>query len=265
MKNVNEIYLQNCIDGMAEIEAGSARLLIADPPYNIGGAGGIKGFEEKNYERVDEAWDTFSDDDFEKFNEAWLEQMGRVLMPEGLAFLFGTPHNLPSMRRILDKMGWKIRNEITWFKPNAFPSPYAWQGYFSFSNEYILFVSRKDAPKPYWDKEAHKKYRNGDFYRDTWVLPFLGGKERESHPTQKPEGLIKPMILFATQEGDLVVDPFSGSGTVAVSCAKLHRRFIAFELEEKYWSISRKRLADEGHAITGDGKFSAADTQGKLF
>jgi len=262
----NDIYLMDCIDGMKKLDAGCANLVISDPPYNVSGAKGIAGFKLKQYERVEETWDTFDDDDFLAFNEKWLSEMDRVLHEKGLAFIFCSFHNIFILQKILvNKMKYQLRNMIIWHKPNAFPSPYAWHGYFSFSNEYILFVAKPGCVKPHFNHSILKILNGGAFYRDCWIHNFVSGNKRENHPTQKPLEIIKAMIAIASYESDLIIDPFSGSGTVAVACAQYKRRFISFELEEKYWKISRKRLAAEGVSLTSGNDYPLGPTQSQLF
>ena len=251
----NLIYKGDCRQIMQKsITEESVDLIFADPPYNLSGnalkwqSKGMGG----DWFMVNENWDKMTDSEYLKFTREWLKKCKRVLKPHGSIYISCTYHNIGELITSLKILGFSPRNIITWHKNNAMPS--MTKRCFTHSCEYILFFS-KGKNWIYNYKELKKinpdKAKDGSEkqMRDLWVMPVCQGKERirgekgkAAHPTQKPEKLLERIILASSNKGDIVLDPFLGSGTTAVVAQRLNRKWIGIESEEKYIKLAEKRI-----------------------
>ena len=243
----NYIYCGDCISILnSKINPASVNLVFADPPYNLSG-NGLKWEGNKtggDWYMVNEAWDKMSDKDYLMFTRQWLSGCHRVLTNNGSIYISCTYHNIAEVMLILKQLGFKINNVITWQKTNAMPN--MTKRVFTHSTEFVIWavkgkkwVFNYEAIKdinPERQKDGNKKQM-----RDVWPLPLVQGKERirytnkrAIHPTQKPEEMLKRIIIASSLEGDLVLDPFMGSGTTAFVAKSLKRKWIGIEKEKKY-------------------------------
>jgi len=183
-----------------------------------------------------------------EFNMSWLSRCQRLLKPNGTIWVSGTHHVIHSVGYAMQQLGMKILNDITWEKPN--PPPNLSCRYFTHSTETIIWAARNEKAKHCFNYDAMRKINDGKQMKSVWTLPSPNGNEKVfgKHPTQKPIALLERIILASTNEGDLVMDPFSGSSTTGVAAIRLKRRFVGIELESEYLSLSVKRLEQEINA-----------------
>ncbi len=260
IRETNIIYNGNCIDIMKEhIEPGTIDLIYADPPFNLSG----KGLNLKNnktggpFYEMNKDWDVWTYDDYVNFTYEWIKESYRVLKSNGSLYISCTMHNIGEIILASKKIGFKINNILTWYKPNSMPN--ITKRTFTHSTEYVCWFVKG----PNWKfnynqiknlnehttKEGNKKQMK-DFI-DFIKLPILQGNERiknadgrAAHPTQKPEKLLEIIITASSDEGDIVLDPFIGSGTTAVVAKKLGRRWIGIEINKDYIDMAMKRIGD---------------------
>lgn len=252
---LNTIYKGDCRTILnKEIPKESVDLIFADPPYNLSG-NGLKWMGNKtggDWFMVNEKWDQMSEAEYLKFTKEWLEGCKKVLKPTGSIYISCTYHNIGELVMALKAIGFTPRNIITWHKNNAMPS--MTRRTFTHSCEYVLFFSKgkkwifnySDIKKINPDKAKDGSEKQ---MRDLWIMPVVQGKERvrdktgrAAHPTQKPENLLERVILASSNKGDVILDPFLGSGTTAFVAQKLGRKWIGVETDDNYIKIAKARL-----------------------
>ena len=255
---INHIYLGNCIEIMEkEIENKSINLIYADPPYNLSGKS-LTLINNKTggpFYKMNEDWDTWDYDDYLNFTEEWITKSWEVLKDIGSLYISCTYHNIAEIVFIAKKLGFKLNNIITWYKTNAMPN--ITKRTFTHSTEYVCWFVKGKKWKFNYEKVKEfnpHKTKNGkpkqlrDFI-DFIELPIVQGKERlrgkdgrAIHPTQKPEKLIKLILISSTDEKDLVLDPFFGTGTTGVVASQLKRNWIGIEKNKKYLRLADERI-----------------------
>lgn len=251
----------NCLSGMQKMADLSVDLVFADPPYNLSHSKleNRKSNTGGAFYKVSERWDRFNDLDYREFSDSWIGESERILKLGGAIFVCASQHNLGVVLASLEKKSLIVKNIIVWEKPNAMPN--LTRRTFTHSVEFVLWAVKGKGWK--FDYEELRKLnpeRQKDgkpkMLRDVWRFPVVQGAERLQgsdgralHPTQKPEALVTRCVIAATSQGDLVVDPFSGSGTTGVVCLENKRRFVGFELEEKYVKASRSRISSRLKSI----------------
>ena len=232
-------------------------MIFADPPYHLSN-GGFSVHAGKRVSVDKGAWDKSRgvDRDFD-FHQAWIGACRRVLKPAGTIWVSGTYHSIYATGFALQLAGYKILNDIAWFKPNA--SPNLSCRYFTASHETVIWARKDPAAKHVFNYEA---MRDGDWHetdrlknpgtqmRSVWAIgrPAADEKKSGKHPTQKPEALLKRIILASTQPGDLVLDPFTGSSTTGIVAARLGRRFVGIDKEKSFLKLSVKRFEETNGA-----------------
>ncbi len=257
---INYIYHGDCIEVIRnEFSAESIDLIYADPPYNLSG----KELNLKNnktggaFYKMNKEWDTWNYKDYIKFTENWLKESYRILKKNGSLYVSCTQHNIGELLFIAKKLGFKTNNILTWHKTNSMPN--ITKRMFTHSTEYICWFVKGNnwkfnyneikALNPHKTKEGELKQMRDliDFIE----LPILQGKERiknregrAAHPTQKPEKLLEIIITASSDEGDIVLDPFMGSGTTGVVAKKLKRKWIGIERDEDYIRLAKERISD---------------------
>jgi site-specific DNA-methyltransferase (adenine-specific) len=202
---------------------------------------------------MQEDWDMFSKDDFFKFNQEWLGECSRVLKHGGSLWISGSFHNIYQMGFIIQQFHpeIKINNSIVWFKPNAQPNITC--RFFTESTEHLIWASKNGNGKKWkfnynWSKQIEDSINpKGKQTRNVWSIPLTPKKEKwaGAHPTQKPFELLKRIILSSTDKGDLILDPFAGSGTTNAVAKYYGRNSIGIEINKKYFNIMKKRLKEE--------------------
>ncbi|MGD9498767.1 MAG: site-specific DNA-methyltransferase [Armatimonadota bacterium] len=240
----------DCTEVLAGFAPESFDICFADPPYNLQLQNELYRPDRSKVDPVDEAWDQFETmEAYDRFTEAWMGQVRRVLKPNGTLWVIGTYHNIFRVGKVLMDLGFWILNDIIWVKLNPMPN---FRGVrFTNATETLIWAVRDRERKDYtFNYEHMKRYNEGKQMRSDWYLPLCNGAERirlaggvKAHPTQKPEALLRMVIEASTNPGDLVLDPFVGVGTTAAVCKKLGRRCIGIELDEGYVAIARERVA----------------------
>jgi len=251
----NHIYHGDCIDILGnEINNNSIDLIFADPPYNLSG-NGLKWQGNKtggDWYMVNEAWDKMSPPEYLQFTRKWIGACHRALKDGGSIYISCTYHNISEVMIVLKQLGLKINNIITWQKSNAMPN--MTRRVFTHSAEYIVWAVK--GKKWIYNYEELKKInpdrqQDGNLkqMRDVWAMPLVQGKERlkgmdgrSLHPTQKPEEMLRRIIIASSNKGDVVLDPFLGSGTTAFVAQKLGRKWIGIEKQGTYVSIAKSRI-----------------------
>jgi modification methylase len=225
-------------------------LVFADPPYNLQLGGGLTRPDQSKVDGVDDAWDKFdSFAAYDEFTRAWLAECRRVLKPTGTLWVIGSYHNIFRVGATLQDLGYWILNDIVWRKTNPMPNFRGTR--FANAHETLIWASRSEDQKTYtFNYEALKAFNDDLQMRSDWVLPICSGGERlkdgdgkKAHPTQKPEALLHRVLLASSKPGDIVLDPFFGSGTTGAVAKRLGRHFIGVERDEGYIAIAQQRIA----------------------
>lgn len=247
--SVNLIH-GDALVALKEMNDGSVDFVFADPPYFLSN----DGFTVKSGKAVSVnkgTWDKSQGFESEiSFHESWISECLRVLKPNGTIAISGTYHSIYKCGFLLQKMDCRIVNDITWFKPNGAPALAGRN--FTASHETILWASKGQKAKHTfnyvqsrdWEVGNDSIYRRGKQMRSVWSIPTTPKREKAfgNHPTQKPLELLKRLIALCTSEGDLVLDPFCGSGTTGVACVSLGRNFIGIDLDQSYLELTAKRI-----------------------
>jgi len=248
-----EIFLADCLEILPSLAAESVDMIFADPPYKLSNdgftchAGRAVSVNKGEWDRSRGVEEDF------QFHKEWIAACRRVLKPNGTIWISGTYHSIYACGFALQLLGFHILNDICWFKPNA--SPNLSCRYFTASHETLIWARKSKKARHTFNYEVMKNtHFSGDILkvpgkqmRSVWAIPTPRQQEKRygKHPTQKPEELLKRVILASTNEGDLVLDPFMGSGTTGVMAIRLGRRFLGIERDRHYLSIAEKRLKDE--------------------
>ncbi len=239
----------DCVQAMAELPEGSVDLVFADPPYNLQLAGDLLRPNNTRVEGVDDAWDRFDDfRSYDDFTHQWLSATRRLMKDDATLWVIGSYHNIFRVGAALQDLGFWILNDVIWRKTNPMPN---FRGRrFTNAHETLIWAAKTETTKYTFNYDAMKALNDDLQMRSDWLLPICTGGERlrddagrKAHSTQKPEALLYRVILAASQTGDLVLDPFLGSGTTAAVAKRLRRRFIGIERDPGYAALARDRLS----------------------
>jgi modification methylase len=246
---LDEILVGDCLTLLRSLPPASVHCIFADPPYNLQLAGSLHRPDNSLVDAVDDEWDRFADfAAYDAFSRAWLAECRRVLRRDGTLWVIGSYHNIFRLGSILQDQDYWILNDIVWRKANPMPN---FRGRrFTNAHETMIWAAREQRSK-YRFNYASMKALNDDLQmRSDWFIPLCTGHERlrdaagaKLHPTQKPEALLHRILLASTAEGEVVLDPFLGSGTTAAVARRLGRRFIGIEREEVYARAAAARVA----------------------
>ncbi len=247
---LNQIIEGDCVEVLATLPEKSVDLIFADPPYNLQLQKELYRPNMTKVDAVDDAWDRFgSFPEYDEFTRQWLTACQRVLKPTGTIWVIGTYHNIFRIGTIMQDLGFWILNDVIWIKTNPMPN---FRGVrFTNAHETLIWASIGKGARYTFHYHAMKNLHGGKQMRsDWWLLPLASGSERvrdengqKAHSTQKPEALLYRVILSSSNPGDVILDPFFGSGTTGVVATRLYRNWIGIEKEKKYIEIARKRLA----------------------
>ncbi len=241
-ENFIRLLSGNCIEILKIAKENSVDMIFADPPYFLSN-GGITCHAGKMVSVNKGKWDKSKGvEENHRFNLEWLKACQRVLKPDGTIWVSGTTHIIYSVGFAMQELGYKILNDIIWYKRNAPPNLSC--RYFTHSTEIVLWAEKKEKSKHYFDYQLMKKINQGKQMRNVWELsaPLSEEKKFGKHPTQKPVELLKRIILSSTKEGDLTLDPFCGSSTTGIASLLLNRKYVGIDLEEEYLELSKKRI-----------------------
>ena len=243
------IIVGDCIQEMARLPPECADLVFADPPYNLQLESVLSRPDQSLVDGVDDDWDKFASfADYDSFTRAWLAAVRRVMKKDATLFVIGSYHNIFRAGSILQDQGFWILNDIVWRKANPMPN---FRGRrFTNAHETLIWAAKSASAKNYTFNYELLKAANEDCQvRSDWFLPICTGTERlkddfgkKAHPTQKPESLLSRILLAASTKGDVVLDPFFGSGTTGAAAKRLGRAYIGIERDAAYAKAARERI-----------------------
>ncbi|MGY6248503.1 DNA methyltransferase [Bosea thiooxidans] len=246
---LDQVLVGDCVAAMNALPPASVDLVFADPPYNLQLGGDLRRPDDSLVDAVDDDWDKFASfAEYDAFTKAWLAAARRVLKPDGALWVIGSYHNIFRVGAILQDLGFWMLNDIVWRKANPMPN---FRGRrFTNAHETLIWAARGEQSKYTFHYEALKGGNDDLQMRSDWYLPLCTGDERlkgadgaKVHPTQKPEALLARVLLSASNPGDVVLDPFFGTGTTGAVAKALGRRFIGLEREDIYAKAARERIA----------------------
>jgi modification methylase len=252
---VNQILHGDCVELMNALPEKCADMVFADPPYNMQLNGDLWRPNMTKVDAVDDEWDQFgSFAEYDEFTRRWLLAARRVLKDTGTLWVIGSYHNIYRVGAILMDIGYWILNDVVWIKHNPLPQMKGVR--FCNAHETLLWAKKsKDQAKYTFNYKALKAGNDDKQMRSDWYFPICSGGERlmvngeKAHTTQKPEALLHRVISAASNPGDLILDPFCGTGTTATLAKRLGRNFITMDLEESYVRVARERIATEVPAL----------------
>ena len=245
---LNTILNGDCVEVMNTLPEASVDLIFADPPYNLQLKGELHRPDNSRVDAVDDHWDQFSSfAAYDSFTRAWLKAAKRLLKPNGALWVIGSYHNIFRVGAALQDEGFWLLNDVVWRKSNPMPN---FRGKrFTNAHETMIWASKSEGAKYTFNYEALKALNEGIQMRSDWVLPICSGGERlkddngdKAHPTQKPEALLHRVLVGCTRPGDVVLDPFFGTGTTGAVAKMLGRDWIGIEREETYRAVAQARL-----------------------
>ena len=245
----NCILEGDCVSVMNDLPEHSVDLVFADPPYNLQLKEGLRRPDDSRVNGVNAAWDRFSSfADYDRFTRAWVRATRRVLKNDGSLWVIGSYHNIYRVGAILQDEGFWVLNDIIWHKANPMPNFRGTR--FTNAHETLLWCATGPDARYTFNYEAMKEMNEGVQMRSDWHLPLCTGAERlrddggaKVHPTQKPEALLYRIILSSSEPGDIVLDPFFGTGTTGVVARRLGRHYIGIERERIYIAAALRRIA----------------------
>jgi len=246
---LNSILAGDCIEVMNALPENGVDLIFADPPYNLQLKGDLHRPDNSKVDAVDDDWDQFdSFRAYDEFTTDWLKAARRILKPNGAIWVIGSYHNIFRVGASLQNQGYWILNDVVWRKSNPMPN---FRGKrFTNAHETMIWASKSEGAKYTFNYEALKALNEGVQMRSDWVLPICTGHERlkdengdKAHPTQKPESLLHRILVGSTNPGDVILDPFFGTGTTGAVAKMLGRNFIGIEREEAYRKVAEKRIS----------------------
>jgi len=246
---LDTILKGDCVSALERLPEKSVDAIFADPPYNLQLGGDLLRPDHSKVDAVDDHWDQFeSFAAYDAFTRAWLLAARRVLKPNGTIWVIGSYHNIFRVGAAMQDLGYWILNDIVWRKTNPMPN---FRGRrFQNAHETLIWASRDDKAKGYtFNYESLKAANDDTQMRSDWLFPICTGGERlkdengdKVHPTQKPEALLARVILSSTKPGDVVLDPFFGSGTTGAVAKRLGRHFVGIEREQAYIDAAQERI-----------------------
>jgi site-specific DNA-methyltransferase (adenine-specific) len=245
----NEIFQGDCLEILPTLPAASVDLIFADPPYNLQLQHELLRPNQSVVDGVADAWDQFADfADYDQFTERWLSACRRVLKDDGTLWVIGSYHNIFRVGKLMLDLGYWILNDVIWHKTNPMPNFRGTR--FQNATETLIWARKSVDQKRYtFNYQALKNFNDDKQMQNVWHIPLCTGAERlkldgrKAHSTQKPEALLYRVILASSKPGDLILDPFFGSGTTGAVARRLQRDFIGVERSPVYAELARARIA----------------------
>ena len=256
------VIVGDCLDELRRLPSESVDLVFADPPYNLQLDGELLRPNNTRVDGVDDDWDKFASfADYDQFSRAWLGECRRILKPDGTLWVIGSYHNIFRLGAALQDLGFWILNDIVWRKVNPMPN---FRGRrFTNAHETLIWATPNQKSRYTFNYESLKALNDDLQMRSDWLFPICSGPERlkdedgrKAHPTQKPEALLHRIVLATSKPGDIILDPFFGTGTTGAVAKRLRRRWIGIERDPEYAAAAELRigavqpLAAEAIAIT---------------
>jgi modification methylase len=245
---LDTILVGDCVAEMARLPDKSADMIFADPPYNLQLGGDLFRPEGGRVDAVDDDWDKFESlAAYDGFTRDWLEQARRILKDDGTIWVIGSYHNIYRVGALLQDADFWILNDIVWRKTNPMPNFRGTR--FTNAHETLIWCAKDEKARYTFNYRAMKALNDDLQMRSDWLMPICAGQERlktddgsKAHPTQKPEALLYRILLACTKPGDVVLDPFFGTGTTGAVARRLGRRWIGIEREPAYVKVARERI-----------------------
>ncbi len=244
----DRVLVGDCLEVLAQLPSASVDLVFADPPYNLQLERDLRRPNDTLVDGVDEDWDKFASfADYDRFSRAWLAECRRALKPDGAIWVIGSYHNIFRVGAVLQDLGFWIQNDIIWRKTNPMPN---FRGRrFTNAHETLIWAARDAKSRATFNYEAMKALNDDLQMRSDWLFPICSGPERlkdaagrKVHPTQKPEALLHRLLLASTNPGDLVLDPFFGTGTTGAVARRVGRRWLGIERNPAYAAAALDRI-----------------------
>jgi len=257
----------DCLAQLKSLPDRSVDLVFADPPYNLQLGGDLLRPDNSKVDAVDDDWDRFeSFEAYDAFTRAWLAECRRVLKDDGALWVIGSYHNIFRVGAALQDLGFWLLNDIVWRKANPMPNFKGTR--FTNAHETLIWAAKSRGARRYTFNYDAMKMANDELQmRSDWTMPLCTGEERlkdaagqKAHPTQKPEALLHRVILASTKPGDVILDPFFGTGTTGAAARRLGRHYIGIEREAQYVALAKARIAKvtpataDELAVTGSKK-----------
>ena len=245
---LDSIIQQDCIEAMRALPAASVDMIFADPPYNLQLGGDLNRPDGSFVDAVTDDWDKFDSlNAYDAFTRAWLAEARRILKPNGTIWVIGSYHNIFKVGSAIQDLGFWILNDIIWRKANPMPNFKGTR--FTNAHETLIWASMGEKAKYTFNYRSMKTLNDELQMRSDWEFPICGGQERlkkngtKVHPTQKPEALLYRVMLACTKPGDVILDPFFGTGTTGAVAKRLRRHWIGIEREGNYVEAAQERIA----------------------
>ena len=259
---LNTILHGDCMDVLASLPGNSVDIIFADPPYNLQLQNDLYRPNLSKVDAVDDGWDKFATfKDYDDFTRTWLTACRRALKDTGTIWVIGSYHNIYRVGAILQDLDFWILNDIVWVKTNPMPN---FRGVrFTNAHETLLWAQKKKGSKYTFNHHTMKSLNDDLQMRSDWLIPICSGPERikingeKAHPTQKPEALLHRIIVSSSRPGDIVLDPFFGSGTTGAVAKKLHRNWIGLEKDETYVQVAQQRIDSVTESAFSDDVYLA--------
>ncbi|WP_374525083.1 site-specific DNA-methyltransferase [Sphingopyxis sp.] len=244
---LDSILQGDCVEMMRSLPAASVDMIFADPPYNLQLGGDLHRPDGSQVDAVNDEWDKFDSlGTYDRFTHAWLKEAKRILKPGGSIWVIGSYHNIFRVGTALQDQGYWILNDIVWRKANPMPNFKGTR--FTNAHETLIWASMGEKAKYTFNYRAMKTLNDELQMRSDWLIPICGGQERlkkgghKVHPTQKPEALLYRILLACSNPGDVILDPFFGTGTTGAVAKRLGRHFIGIEREDDYIAAALERI-----------------------
>jgi modification methylase len=248
ISNIDQILSGDSIEILSKLPNNSVDLVFADPPYNLQLRHELWRPNHTRVDAVKDEWDKFTSyEEYDQFTRTWLSSCKRILKETGTIWVIGTYHNIYRVGAILQDLGYWILNDVIFIKTNPMPNFHGVR--FTNAHETLIWAQKKKGAKYTFNHNSMKSMNEDLQMRSDWILPIVTGNERvkvngkKAHSTQKPEALLYRVLLSSTNPGDLVLDPFFGSGTTGAVAKKLGRHFMGIERDEEYIKIAQARIA----------------------
>ncbi|MDX2308958.1 MAG: DNA methyltransferase [Hyphomicrobium sp.] len=245
----NRILVGDCLDELKKLPSETIDLVFADPPYNLQLSTELLRPNNTRVDGVDDAWDKFTSfAEYDRFSRAWLSECRRILKPDGAIWVIGSYHNIFRLGAALQDLGFWVQNDVIWRKVNPMPN---FRGKrFTNAHETLIWAAREERSRVTFNYVSLKASNDDLQMRSDWLFPICAGPERlkddggrKAHPTQKPESLLHRVMIASTNPGDVVLDPFFGTGTTGAVAKRLGRRFIGIERDPDYAKAAHERIA----------------------
>jgi len=245
---LDTLLMGDCIATMRALPAASIDLIFADPPYNLQLGGDLSRPDGSHVDAVTDDWDKFDSlSAYDRFTRDWLAEARRILKPDGAIWVIGSYHNIFKVGSAIQDLGFWILNDVIWVKANPMPNFKGTR--FTNAHETLIWASMGEKAKYTFNYRSMKTLNDELQMRSDWEFPICGGQERlkkdgtKVHPTQKPEALLYRLLLATTKKGDVVLDPFFGTGTTGAVAKRLGRHWIGIEREPGYCAAAIERIA----------------------